>query len=57
MLMTELMGTFGWKQEDKNTERDSGGQPTVAESSKVSIGNGKRIHSSNSLGKNLNLLG
>lgn len=57
MLMTELMGPFGWKQEDKIAERDSGGQPTVAESSKVSIGNSKRIHSSSSLAKNLDLLG
>lgn len=45
MLRAELMGTFGWKQKNKNAERDSGGQSTVAESSKVSIGNSKGIHS------------
>lgn len=38
MLMTELMGTFGWKQEDKNAERDSGGQPTVAENTRFLLG-------------------
>ena len=38
MLMTELMGTFGWKQEDKNAGRDSGGQPTVAENTRFLLG-------------------
>lgn len=50
MLRAEFVGIFGWKQENKNAERDSGGQSTVAESSKVSIGNCKRIHSCNLLG-------
>lgn len=57
MPMTELMGTFGWKQEDKNAEREREWRPAhCCREYKVSIGNGKRIHASNSLGKNLDLL-